>query len=254
MGTERDLNDLQAFVVAGKSGDYVFRQGDEGAELYLLRQGRVELIDESQSPAATQVVLSAGDVFGERQAFAPGPRTVSARGATEFQALRIDRDTLAKMAAEDADVAVGFIERLAMRAPAAPAPPPAPTPTPEPPAPAPAPEPAAPTGTPCLVVAAGDATFGLTDEELVVGRPDRSSGFVPGIDLSPYDEERSLSRRHARVRVEDGRVLVCEERGARNGTFVDGQRVETGIDVELRPGMTVRFGLVDTVFDYRDDV
>jgi len=243
-----DLNDLSAFQVSGNAGDFVFRQGDEGAHLFVLQHGRIELVDEASGSSGPLAVLEAGDVFGEGQLFAPGPRPVSARAVTEFQALRIDRATLGQMISEDVNVALGIIERLTRRHPAAAAVPAKPSHGADhPPA-----TPPAPTGDPFLQLKDGETTFELTGkEEFVVGRVDRATGHVPDVDLSPWDEARSLSRHHARLLIRDGRVLVREEEGTRNGTFVDDRRLKSGVEVELAVGARVRFGLVDTVFGRR---
>ena len=88
---------------------------------------------------------------------------------------------------------------------------------------------------------------GLT--EATVGRVDRATGFTPDIDITPLDAERTLSRRHAKIVVRDGDFYVREEMGTRNGTFVNGERVQTGVDVRLASGDRLRFGLVETVFE-----
>ncbi|NKB17503.1 MAG: FHA domain-containing protein, partial [Pseudanabaena sp. CRU_2_10] len=45
--------------------------------------------------------------------------------------------------------------------------------------------------------------------------------------------------------------VIRDSAGSRNGTFVNGRRLEGGIDVELRDGDEVRFGLVKTTFRWR---
>lgn len=39
--------------------------------------------------------------------------------------------------------------------------------------------------------------------------------------------------------------------GTRNGTFVNGERIKTGVEVKLNDGDRLRFGLVETVFHCR---
>lgn len=56
--------------------------------------------------------------------------------------------------------------------------------------------------------------------------------------------DRSLSRHHARVEVEDGRVTLVDL-GSTNGTFVDEERIDRR---ELRGGETLRFGSVKARF------
>ncbi len=54
-----------------------------------------------------------------------------------------------------------------------------------------------------------------------------------------------VSRVHARVRADDGRVLI-EDAGSKNGTWVNGERIEQ--PVELGDGDEVAFGLFRVVF------
>jgi len=87
--------------------------------------------------------------------------------------------------------------------------------------------------------------------ESTIGRADRVTGFSPEIDLSSLDAERTLSRRHAKIVRKDGDYFVREEVGAFNGTFVNGQRVQAGVDVRLTTGDRVRFGKIETIFEIR---
>jgi DNA-binding winged helix-turn-helix (wHTH) protein len=58
-------------------------------------------------------------------------------------------------------------------------------------------------------------------------------------------EDASVSRRHARLRVQDGHAVV-EDLGSRNGTFVRGQRISGPARIE--DGEVVRLGSVDLTF------
>jgi pSer/pThr/pTyr-binding forkhead associated (FHA) protein len=91
--------------------------------------------------------------------------------------------------------------------------------------------------------------FALRGEgETTVGRRDPVSGFVPDVDLGPVDAHKSLSRRHARFVREGESYLLREEIGVANGTFVNGQRLETGVPRQLADGDELRFGLVALTF------
>jgi len=70
--------------------------------------------------------------------------------------------------------------------------------------------------------------YGIEKGELTLGRVKDADILIPS---------RGLSRRHARFFVEAG-VLKVEDLESRNGTFVNGVRVQGTI--ELRPGDTVR--------------
>ncbi len=102
----------------------------------------------------------------------------------------------------------------------------------------------------CLLRHASGEEFPLDPSavQFLVGRPDPVAGINPEIDLSSVDATRSLSRRHAKL-VREGRLyFVREEVGTVNGTFVNGVRVKTGVDVAIKPGDCVRFGAVEVEF------
>jgi hypothetical protein len=243
---EHDLNDLTRFQVSGQAGDFLFEEGDHGKELFIVQDGQVELLTGQADERHQLVVLKTGDVFGEDGLFGDDARPCFARGVTDFRVLKIDAAALEQIIREDPDVAMGIMQQLAVRrswakTSAVLGPTPA-----QPPAVAAAPEPAGP---PRLVLPDGDTTFPLVElEEAVVGRINRSTGVTPEVDLTDFDAERSLSRQHARIVQRDGRFYVREEKKTQNGTFVNGKRIKTGVDVELADGDRVRFGLIKTVF------
>jgi hypothetical protein len=249
----KDLDNLPGFLVTGSAGDIIFKEGDEAADVFILEDGRVELVRESRPGSPPLAVLGRGDVFGEGALVDGQPREVSARALSDFQAVRLDRATFEHLAGEDPGIGMSLVRRLAgylreeraarvtgtsaRRARATSRRPPA-----EPPMPSKRPS------QPTLIAPAAKLEFALTGTELTVGRLDRATGLSPDIDLTAADTERSLSRKHARIVSRDGRIFVRAEAGARNGTFVNGQRIADGLDVELVDGARVRFGLVETIF------
>ena len=90
--------------------------------------------------------------------------------------------------------------------------------------------------------------FVLSAQESQVGRVDRTSGVKPAVDLTSLDTERTLSRRHARILRQGDGYVVREDTASRNGTFVNGRRIDAGQDVALKDGDELRFGLVKTIF------
>jgi serine/threonine-protein kinase len=65
-----------------------------------------------------------------------------------------------------------------------------------------------------------DATFVLNKEINLVGRTDPQSNIFPDIDLSRFDPETKISRRHARV-WREGDTFLVEDLGSVNGTVVN---------------------------------
>jgi serine/threonine-protein kinase len=74
--------------------------------------------------------------------------------------------------------------------------------------------------------------FALEKSDNLVGRRDPMSNIFPEIDLSRYDPQTKISRRHARI-WRDGENFMVEDLGSSNGTLVlAGQQHET---VRLQP-------------------
>lgn len=84
--------------------------------------------------------------------------------------------------------------------------------------------------------------------EFLVGRPDPGAGINPEVNLSDVDPTRSLSRRHAKLVRQGQLFFVREETRTVNGTFVNNERIGTGVDVPIKPGDTLRFGAVEVEF------
>ncbi len=64
-------------------------------------------------------------------------------------------------------------------------------------------------------------SFILDKDTNLIGRVDPHTGIFPEVDLSTYDPETKVSRRHARVYREGGQFLV-EDLSSVNGTIVNG--------------------------------
>ena len=96
----------------------------------------------------------------------------------------------------------------------------------------------------CLrgLVAGVEQSFLLQPGENRVGSLESNEIFLP---------RRGVSRHHARVRLEGGKLQV-EDLGSKNGTYVDGERVEKAL---VTAGSEVRFGPVELYFQvfHRDD-
>ncbi|MEP6704825.1 MAG: FHA domain-containing serine/threonine-protein kinase, partial [Acidobacteriota bacterium] len=68
-------------------------------------------------------------------------------------------------------------------------------------------------------------TFSLQKDENLVGRRDPMSNIFPEVDLSKYDPQTKISRRHARI-WRDGVNFLVEDLGSSNGTVVDSPAVD----------------------------
>jgi CRP-like cAMP-binding protein len=259
----KPADDAARAVLSVNAGDFVFKQGDTGKELFVVQQGRVELLRTPAGDGEPRQIemLDVGDLFGEAVLLGAHVREASARADTAAQLIRLDSDVIRQLVAEEPEIGVRLLRRLARRAldrlegeeralgaaaaekaradRLAAAPRPKETRAPRPPV----------TGAPTLVHAGSDTRLPLPRKlEVLVGRPDRSAGTVPDVDLSPFDAERTLSRQHARLVLTPAGIAVRVEAAARNGTFVNGRRVQPETELLLADGDRVRFGAVETLY------
>lgn len=239
-------------------GEVIFEQGAVGEEMYIVQTGQVEIVhrDGDGTPEERLAVLENGDFFGEMAVLEGEPRTASARALTDCKVLPVSGATFTKMLQGNPEIAVRMMRKMCSRIrhmearfrsrtgsvareSVSEAPPPAP-----PPAAAPAAPPPAPTRSHRLIHEPTGTRFELVGADVSVGRPDSAAGTVPEVDLTALNQERTVSRRHARIQIRDGRFYAIEETGTMNGTFVNGQRIEAGRPVEFKPGDEVGFGAV----------
>src|SRR5579875_3470625 len=84
--------------------------------------------------------------------------------------------------------------------------------------------------------------FPLEEGNNLIGRFDPESGAFPEVDLEADDPEAKVSRKHAIIKVENGKVTI-EDIGSLNGTYVNrGPRLQPGQPVELKNGDEIIVG------------
>lgn len=87
-------------------------------------------------------------------------------------------------------------------------------------------QPLATTTAKLVVVRTGEIerTYDIVKDEVLIGRTDPNTGIFPEVDLTVYDPETKVSRRHARL-YRSGGQFVLEDAGSANGTVVNGYRL-----------------------------
>jgi len=87
-----------------------------------------------------------------------------------------------------------------------------------------------------------DASFQLNKESNLVGRSDPHSNIFPEVDLSKFDPQTKISRRHARI-WREGETFLVEDLGSVNGTVVnDAVRLAPRQPRVLESGDKLRLG------------
>jgi pSer/pThr/pTyr-binding forkhead associated (FHA) protein len=243
-------NPYEKYLVNHAMGDIVFSEGDIGTEMYIIQQGTIELLKTMGGETRVLATLDKGDFFGEMSVLEDVPRSASARAKTDVELVRINGATFDAMLRSNTEIAIRMMRKLSRRVR-------------EVSAmleealgrhvveeERPAPHPVAPDRDACrLLSEEPGAEFFLNREgDTLVGRADPVTGITPDVDLTPLDPQRSTSRRHAKLYQMGDVFYVMEEIGVMNGTYVNGNRVATGVPVPLHGGDILKFGLVTLTF------
>jgi len=274
---------FKEFTVKHNKGETIYVEGDLGSEMYVVQSGAVRIFRSIGGVKQELSIMEKGDFFGEIAVLEGLPRTASAEALDDCEIIEINSATFDKMIRANIEIAVRMLRKLSNRlqeanrkieilsratGPGKPAPAarvaavdmdqPAEAPPPPPSAPPSAGVSAAPMSIQdvavpegafaLLVLEGGSRHFPITTDTSLIGRYDPVTGTRPEVDLTQVDINRSVSRRHARIVMQDGTFLLSEEVGALNGTFVNGQRLATGTPSPIVSGDKVGMGMVTLVF------
>jgi len=241
------------------AGQTIFLEGDLGTEMFIILEGRVRIEKRIRGESHLLSTLEKGDFFGEMGVLESTPRSADAVAETDTKLLAITGSRFDEMIRKTPEIAVRIIRKYATRlreanvlleklAGAAVNPDELVANI----EPFGDDEVAGKTSKNRLVdIKSGNPFFFSEADETTIGRADPVTGIRPDVDLAALDENRSVSRRHAKIiRTESG-FAVIEEVGTVNGTFVNDQRIPTGTPVPLSNGDRLKIGLValKVVFD-----
>ena len=97
------------------SGQIIVRQGDTGDCMYVIQQGKVEVVREDVSGEIRLAVLEEGDLFGEMAVFEKEVRSATVRALGEARILTIDKKTFLRRVQEDPSLAFNILRRMSQR-------------------------------------------------------------------------------------------------------------------------------------------
>ncbi len=93
-------------------GEIVFRVGDPGDCAYVIIEGEVDIIAETETGEVVVATLGRNALFGELALLNNVPRTATIRARGQLHVLRIADDVFLKLLAENSDVALDVIRQL----------------------------------------------------------------------------------------------------------------------------------------------
>lgn len=116
LGTIVDVVNAEArFIRSLKAGDVVFREGDAGSTIFVVRKGRVRISKGVRGGQKTFAVLGPGELFGEMSVINGEPRTASAEALEDVTLLELDAARFEKMVLSEPEIAVRILKNLAKR-------------------------------------------------------------------------------------------------------------------------------------------
>lgn len=97
---------------AADSGEILFNQGEPGDSMYVIVDGKVQILLPDGTPFK---VFSAFEAFGEMSLLDEEPRSASARAAESSKFLRIEREKFLSVLAQYPDIAMGLLRMMSRR-------------------------------------------------------------------------------------------------------------------------------------------
>jgi CRP/FNR family cyclic AMP-dependent transcriptional regulator len=103
------------FTRAVKAGDLVFREGDAGRTMFVVRTGRVRISRKVRGGKKTFAVLGPGEFFGEMAIINDKPRSASAEALEDVQLLELDAVLVEKMVVDEAEIGLRILKNMTRR-------------------------------------------------------------------------------------------------------------------------------------------
>ena len=96
-------------------GEWVFKEGETGEELFFVRSGRVEIVQVVDDGENILEEVGPGEHFGEVALIDDLPRAYSARAVEDSQLLSIGRSRMREAVHDDPDIAFAMMTALSRR-------------------------------------------------------------------------------------------------------------------------------------------
>ncbi len=258
--TEENKN----FVKKYSAGAVIFKQGEWGASMFIIHSGRIRITRDIEGQTEDLGVLEKGDFFGEMSLLEDVPRTAAAIAEDDSEVIEIDKEGFTKLLKSNVEIPIRMIRKYALKLEemnkkfeyllqnkreydkgireiisqlkgkeeVS------------------EPNPGEENIFAYLKSPNAAFTFKITGDSTLIGRIDPVTNIIPDVDLTKLDVGRTVSRRHARLTYVNKKLHLIEEIGVTNGTFVNGNQLNSGELRELNEGDKLTFGKVDLVFNF----
>jgi CRP-like cAMP-binding protein len=109
------MTENHALGMTFKDGEAIIRQGDTGDCMYVIQEGRVEVVVMLNENETVLAVRKQGDFFGEMAIFNQEIRMATVRALGEVRVLSVDKRNLMRRIHEDPSLAYHIILALSQR-------------------------------------------------------------------------------------------------------------------------------------------
>jgi len=109
------VSSVEHLVRRHPSGTVLFREGDRGQTMYVIRSGRVNISKRIGDSEITLAVLGPGEFFGEMALLEGLPRSAGATVVEEALLIEVEQGAFATVVRRNSEIAVRLMRRLSSR-------------------------------------------------------------------------------------------------------------------------------------------
>src|SRR2546428_6922279 len=113
------VSSVEHLVRRHPSGTVLFREGDRGQTMYVIRSGMVNISKRIGDSEITLAVLGAGEFFGEMALLEGLPRSAGAMVVEDALLIEVEQATFETLVRKNGEIAVRLMRRASSRARAA---------------------------------------------------------------------------------------------------------------------------------------
>lgn len=95
--------------------EIIIKQGEQGDCMYVIQEGLVEIVKETDRGEVLLAIRSQGEFFGEMAIFEREQRSATVRAIGDAQVLTIDKKSLLRRIHEDPSLAFHLIQAMSAR-------------------------------------------------------------------------------------------------------------------------------------------
>ncbi|MCB0309175.1 MAG: cyclic nucleotide-binding domain-containing protein [Bdellovibrionales bacterium] len=249
-------HDFTSLVRNYKKGDQIFLENELTYSMYFIHSGKVTIEKQVEGKVEVLAVLEKGDFFGEMSLLEHVPRSATAKCQEDAELLEITGEHFNKLLESNIEIGIRMIRKYIHRL--------------------------RDTNDklcaalslkdkmdqelqeivkaqidaeknnerqPLAFLKCGDTQYNLYQGRNSVGRYDPATGLSPDVDLSDIDLQKTTSRKHAMITINQQRdqieFQIIEELGVKNGTYVNGLKLSQEQPVSVKNGDRIVLGKVE---------